>query len=369
VLLVLKSVSIKGFRGIKECAIEDFSDVNIFIGRNGAGKSTVLEAIYASSAWLNAVDELRNRRKLDYIIERRAGRGGWGSSRNILWYLMDVEKDVEIKLSFARKKELRLKLISKDFEGNVWSTLPADLHYELEKHWRGYVFYSYFKDKFGLPKLHSTSKENIGAKELFAKYYGDAIKFLENITFIDSWLLSKPDIVERKVWPKILAKRLDKLIVKSIREGYRIDAEGLTYMPIGGVHVLALQLSKTTVRVDDLGDGVKNAILVSATILPLEKTAVLIEDPEIHQHPGGLATLMDFTMRIAKKKHLQLFISTHSIELVRIVNKLCSEIGLECKTFFLERSSDGIVDVRTLEKVDVDTLLKLGLDPRLLHII
>jgi len=368
-LSVLKSISIKGFRGIKECTIENLGNVNVLIGRNGAGKSTVLEAIYASSAWVNSTDNLRGYRKIDYIIERRAGRGKWVSSRYTLWYLMDVEKDIEIKLDFTGNKELSFKLVSKDVEGNVWLLLPPSLRRELGKRWESYVFYNYFKDKFSSPKLRIISRENIGVKEIFEKHYGDSLRFLEDITFIDSWLLSRPNIVENKVWPKILARRLDKLIVKTIREGYGIDAEGLTYMPIGGIHVLALQLPKTTIRIDDLGDGIKNAILASATMLPLEKTAVLIEDPEIHQHPGGLATLMNFTMRIAKEKHLQLFISTHSIELVRIVNKLCGEIGLECRTFFLERSGDGIVDVRILEKIDIDTLLKLGLDPRLLHII
>ena len=102
-------------------------------------------------------------------------------------------------------------------------------------------------------------------------------------------------------------------------------------------------------------------------MLPLEKTAVLIEDPEVHQHPGGLASLMKFVLEIAREKMLQLFISTHSLELMRIVGKLCENMRFECKVFFVDRSSDGIVDVRVLEKEDAEVLLSLGLDPRFLH--
>ena len=140
-------------------------------------------------------------------------------------------------------------------------------------------------------------------------------------------------------------------------------------MPLGGANVLALQLTKTTVRVDDLGDGVKNAILISAAMLPLEKTAVLIEDPEVHQHPSGLASLMKFVLKAAKEKMLQLFISTHSLELIRIINKLCENMKFECKVFFVDRNDEGIVDVRVLETEDTEALLSLGLDPRFLHII
>src|SRR4051812_48791850 len=41
---MLRTLQIENFRGIKELALADFSTVNIFVGRNGAGKTSVLEA-------------------------------------------------------------------------------------------------------------------------------------------------------------------------------------------------------------------------------------------------------------------------------------------------------------------------------------
>ncbi|MHA1596808.1 MAG: AAA family ATPase [Candidatus Asgardarchaeia archaeon] len=140
-------------------------------------------------------------------------------------------------------------------------------------------------------------------------------------------------------------------------------------MPIGGTTVLALKLSKTTIRIDDLGDGARSAILMASILLTLDNTAVLMEEPENHQHPGGLRAIMNFVLKVAKDKKLQLFISTHNIELLSILHKLCKTMGLEFKTFFLERDDEGRVDVRTLKRLDVDTLLKLGLDPRFLDVI
>ena len=40
-----KNVEISNFRGIDHLKIEDFSRVNIFLGQNNSGKSTVLEAL------------------------------------------------------------------------------------------------------------------------------------------------------------------------------------------------------------------------------------------------------------------------------------------------------------------------------------
>ena len=40
-----KNIQIDNFRGIDHLKIDDFSRVNVFLGQNGSGKSTVLEAI------------------------------------------------------------------------------------------------------------------------------------------------------------------------------------------------------------------------------------------------------------------------------------------------------------------------------------
>jgi hypothetical protein len=50
---MIRSIVVENLRGIKKCVIDDLRDVNIFIGRNGAGKSTILEAIYIASAFAN----------------------------------------------------------------------------------------------------------------------------------------------------------------------------------------------------------------------------------------------------------------------------------------------------------------------------
>jgi predicted ATPase len=79
---------------------------------------------------------------------------------------------------------------------------------------------------------------------------------------------------------------------------------------------------------------------------------------------------MRFVLRLAKERKLQLFITTHSIELINIVKKLAEDVGLGMRVYYLERDrSTSIVDVRAMESTDIEILQKLGLDPRLLHIL
>ena len=48
-----KNIDIKNFRGIKHLSIDDFSRVNVFLGQNNSGKSSVLEAIFLLAGMSN----------------------------------------------------------------------------------------------------------------------------------------------------------------------------------------------------------------------------------------------------------------------------------------------------------------------------
>jgi AAA15 family ATPase/GTPase len=114
---------------------------------------------------------------------------------------------------------------------------------------------------------------------------------------------------------------------------------------------------------DQIRDTLKHEYVISRS------ARVLIEDPEAHQHPGGLATFTRFAFKTAKKQRLQLFITTHSIELLNIAKEISKELGLGLRIYYMERGKDGYVDVRAIEEPDLETLQKIGLDPRMLHIL
>ena len=44
-MIRLQSLSISNFRGVREGKIDGFTDVNVLVGRNNSGKTTVVEAI------------------------------------------------------------------------------------------------------------------------------------------------------------------------------------------------------------------------------------------------------------------------------------------------------------------------------------
>jgi len=47
--LILKSIILTNYRNYPSCAIQDFSKINLFLGKNGSGKTNLLDAIYYAS--------------------------------------------------------------------------------------------------------------------------------------------------------------------------------------------------------------------------------------------------------------------------------------------------------------------------------
>ena len=45
----IEKIKIENYRGIKNGSIEDLGDINVFLGKNGSGKSTILESIFLAS--------------------------------------------------------------------------------------------------------------------------------------------------------------------------------------------------------------------------------------------------------------------------------------------------------------------------------
>ncbi len=83
-------------------------------------------------------------------------------------------------------------------------------------------------------------------------------------------------------------------------------------------------------------------------------------------HPAGLYTYARALIRLAKETNLQIIASTHSIDLVYIVQAISKELNVALALLYLE-GEDGVLKVRNFFTEDVDILEGLGVDVRLLH--
>lgn len=107
---MIESLRIYRFRGIMECSIENLRRLNVFLGYNNCGKSSVLDALFlfcgASNPKLNlTVNTLRNFRGKEKM-QCNSIFIGW-IQRNLSFWKGAVEAENENGKSPIRKKMLK----------------------------------------------------------------------------------------------------------------------------------------------------------------------------------------------------------------------------------------------------------------------
>ena len=71
---MLSSLEINNFKGIKSGTISDLAQVNVLVGRNNSGKSTILDALLLMRCAFAATDYLGNN-GIEQIVKRKVDRG------------------------------------------------------------------------------------------------------------------------------------------------------------------------------------------------------------------------------------------------------------------------------------------------------
>lgn len=330
-------LSISRYRGIRRGEVDGLTQVNIFIGKNNSGKSSILEAIYLLSA-VSPKDQL-GRDKVAYLVARRSeGRSlEWAQGKEALWHGYDMSQSVEVGgdvLGIFMAVELG-------------PGTPQVLIKQPEA-WRR-MYYNY--------ELRERVKE-----------FSAVERFMSGVTLVEPGLARRISSLE-SLWPRLLRRRLDRLVVEVLREAYDVDAEDLTYIPYAGGHQLVVKLPHTFVRVDDLGDGARYAVALAMVASLTEGSALLIEEPEAHQHPSGLLKTMEVLLDLASRNGIQLFMTTHSLELLKAVRLANERHKLDVAVFFVELDGEGNLSARRFTLDDEERLRRLGIDARFLYVL
>lgn len=326
---MIEALCVERLRGIKSGCLAGFKQVTMLCGGNGVGKSTILEAMYAASIPFESRDRLRGVEKLDYLIWRRGGRGGWTDSRTFIWYNMDASQPIAVSTQVGG--------IRYDFL--LVHEPPAST-----------PIYAWVSTGEGLVNFEAGKMVLRGSgEEVTARKQPDPVlaSAFSSVLLLDQYALREPCAIEKVCWGKLVMSRLDKKIVAFLRSGLMRDAEGLTYAPAGGESALFVQTSKRSIRLEDAGEGVRNGVLLAMAILALKPRLLLLDDPEVGMDSAALYAFTKLLLENARETGSQVFIATRSMELVEMGEALSSEVGGEVATIFLEKVQDGTLAART----------------------
>lgn len=311
---MLESVNIEGFRGIKECeeAI-DLTEFTVLLGRNNAGKSSVLEALYLlfggydpiSSNWRS--EEIKRIHESSNLAYRHSGEA------NIEFVYNDIEGITEISNSVD----------SIDIAGHVTDKILPDRHL----------------DDIG---ADISKTENMSI--LFPSDFRTVQESLKNLQNM------RAEIEKQDAHVKV-AELLNKCIGDEYTEIYLETLEARKKPP---------DRSPFYVDINDLGTGVIRVIPVFMAVETIDPEILLWDDMETSLHP----TLMREVLEWLAERDTQVIASTHSID---VLSGLLEVKPKNASVVQLAKSGDDVVRHETLDLTELEQIMdNAGLDPRFL---
>ena len=351
---MLSSLGLSNFKGIKSGTISDLAQVNLLVGRNNAGKSTILDALLLMRCAFGLIG-YEGVNGLEYILRRRVNRwpvgGMLGQDYRELYYMFNAQDPIMIDIVFSDGVETSCEgLPTRD---RVTVTTGG---VDRKPIYRGVFWNGAVEDA---PR-ESTAFQNVATEV----GHGNA-RLLGFSHLLDTTTLQVPFLEE--LWEKLIIDRRDAKLRDMLNDIYKVNIEGFSLMPFGGRNRLVALLSERSVALDWLGDGLRYALNILSLGMLLEGTVLMVEELETHQHPESLKLLTQTLFELAKKQHLQLFLTTHSWELMTYALEAAEERDVGLTMHHLNLDREGKLHARAIPRPDAELLMDIGHDPRRIY--
>lgn len=326
----VESVDIEGFKCLKSVSLE-CGQFNLITGRNGTGKSSVLEAIELGH---NPRFIGRYNKKLPHVINVESDSASVSlqfksKSNNILLRLPDEREAIESIWELAdqirgsqghiENNELLKSLENQNQELNVSGSkyeiddIKEDI-VVIESNSSEYTFVDsvdwvldMYSDKMSGSFEHLVNSGFLAGPEDKGRFIGDRppkldIRYMRNYKWRTQIKEESEGVAQVRVrdflrdhdiFPNLESFSFDELV---------FDEDGEQY----------------AIPYDFLGDGTKTIIgivwqLVADDEIP---DVVLLEEPENHLHPGYVKELVPFLIDFAREEDVQLFVTSHNVDFI-----------------------------------------------------
>lgn len=311
-----KNIEIKNFRGIDYLKIDDFSRVNVFVGQNNSGKSTVLEAILLLSGMSNpdlplSLNKSRTRNfRIAYLQETRYQFHNLNLSNLPEFTSLQcdgVTRHLKMRLSYTEGEDDGLYSIDEPIVFSDTMRTPNTIEMLLDitnnqktKHFRS----SLFVNQSDIPSRQEPAKEYV------EKNY--AVLFSSDL--LSSNLGNDLSELFKRKQKELLLEYLQKFDI-------RINAIEILNNDV----YIGFEDIKEMLPVSMSGDGLRRFLNIVAGSANPNNTMILIDEIDNGLHYSAYKKLWEAIFALATATNKQVFVTTHSKETLTRLNEMLEE--------------------------------------------
>ena len=328
-------LEIENYKSMKKVKLDNLEQINIFVGKNEVGKTTILEAIYLMIAPSNPslaikVNKFRNLNQIDENF--------W----TLLFNNLNLNNSVNLKVSVKNPNETRNLTITPYYKtSNDINTIDSsEINIQASETEVSYPIK-------GLNLEYHIRKEDI-QKEIFSSIYFDGIKLEKNKNpedhkepfngvFINSFTIHLGDTPQRL--SENLIKKETKKIIKVLKriepnlQDIALTDKGLIYCDVG---------LKSMIPMDSLGAGFYKIFAIMLALAQFQNGVIVIDEIDNGLHSYSIRILWNAIFSFAEEYNTQIFATTHSYECIKslIQNSKSDKFRKRIKLFRIEKKDE-----------------------------
>ncbi|MCI0379823.1 MAG: AAA family ATPase [Gemmataceae bacterium] len=289
---MITSIELHGIRGIREGRLTHFTPLVILVGRNGCGKSTILDGMIVAG------NQYGPGLGIGVAVKRHQGvriGGPW------LFWRLGTEPQIAHKVSLETDSpSVRESVLSKQQSSDNGEYVISCA--------------TNTRTSAGTSSLVTTTKFTIDNDFTFdTSAEVKPLPGIGELRFID-------------VPSTILRRPLHELYSDAVSLGRRTEAKGILAEVVPGLSdveiltegdspIVHLVFDTHSVPAALAGDGIYSLLRIVLSIAARQGGVVLIEEPELHLHPGAMHQTAK-AIWAAVRRGIQFFITTHSLEFI-----------------------------------------------------
>lgn len=297
-------ITVEEFKRVKKVELS-LAPLNILVGSNGSGKSSVLQSIHLACCMIRQAGRVEQTRtstvgvdRLDYLPSEQY----WMLAHNKEWGNKKGSPSSSVRFEFDHEGVKQLAHCTLRSARNAGISITGHIPPGLNAELRGDGFYSaYIPGISGIPNKEEKRSEKVILK---ACSYGDSNIILRNALLLlqerDSTNIS---FIERWVGA-VVGSRVQITVVHDAARDLTISCT----VKIGNEVIRPIEL---------IGTGYLQLIQLFAYILLFAPGVLLVDEPDIHLHPSVQEKLMSVLAAVARDRDMKVLISTHSPFVVR----------------------------------------------------
>ncbi len=340
--LSLSKVGIDGFRGLRSLELDGLGRINILVGSNNSGKTSVLEALsilcqpFNPEEWLAVV----RRRDFGQLDETRLQSLRWCFTQAM--GLTDPDQLIEASCNFTCQGNFPLRNLRIEYTEFTGEPSPGEVSRDLRQ--------IEFRARLRLGEKELPQIEIMRGAELI--HYPDWYESIENDRFTGQPSVNRKS-PRLRLWEEFIPARLGKFrsaqkleastltpysyqinrdqvraqskhtfhhdspsVLELLRD-FDTDVEGIDLASFRGdrpaIYIKHSKLGVAPLSV--FGDAMRRAVLLASTLLSLKGGGILLVDEvEAGIHVSALGRVFEWLVRAARTLQVQVFVTTHSLE-------------------------------------------------------